>query len=95
LRATPPDLERLGEVGLARVTADFDGSVQSTARHAEGTAVGFNKKKKGSRSYYPLFGTTANSALSFSYRPMAGLSGIIRWEYIRDCSIYLRYTSDI
>jgi hypothetical protein len=26
---------------------DFDGSVQSTGRFAEGTAVGFNKKKKG------------------------------------------------
>jgi hypothetical protein len=25
---------------------DFDGSVQSTKGHAEGTAVGFNKKKK-------------------------------------------------
>ncbi|MBG90122.1 MAG: hypothetical protein CMO80_24935 [Verrucomicrobiales bacterium] len=25
----------------------------STARHAEGTAIGFNKRKKGQRSYYP------------------------------------------
>jgi hypothetical protein len=32
---------------------DFDGSVQSTRRHAEGTAVGYNKKK-GTHSYYPL-----------------------------------------
>lgn len=37
-----------------RVTLDFDGSVLSTQRRAEGTAVGFNKKKKGARSYYPL-----------------------------------------
>jgi hypothetical protein len=36
---------------LPRVTLDFDGSVQSTTRWAEGTAVGFNKKKKGARSY--------------------------------------------
>ena len=34
---------------------DFDGSVISTGRWAEGIAVGFNRSKKGSRSYYPLF----------------------------------------
>ncbi len=64
-------LERLGELGLARVTVDFDGSVQSTGRHAEGTAVGFNKKKKGARSYYPLFGTIAQTgqALDVHHRP--------------------------
>ena len=64
-------LERLGELGLARVTVDFDGSVQNTGRHAEGTAVGFNKKKKGSRSYYPLFGTIAQTgqALDVHHRP--------------------------
>ena len=54
-------LERLGEEKLARVTLDFDGSVQSTGRRAEGTAVGFNKKKKGERSYYPLFCTVAQT----------------------------------
>ena len=64
-------LKRLGELGLARVTMDFDGSVQSTGRHAEGTAVGFNKKKKRSRSYYPLFGTIAQTgqALDVHHRP--------------------------
>ena len=64
-------LDRLGELGLARVTVDFDGSVQSTGRHAEGTAVGFNKKKKGARSYYPLFGTIAQTAqvLDVHHRP--------------------------
>ena len=46
-------IERLVAEGLASVTLDFDGSVLSTGRHAEGTAVGFNKKKKGARSYYP------------------------------------------
>ena len=55
-------LERLGVLGLSRVTMDFEGSVQSTTRHAEGAAVGFNKKKKGARSYYPLFATIAQSA---------------------------------
>jgi len=50
-------LDRLRSLALPRITLDFDGSVQSTSRHAEGTAVGFNKKKKGARSYYPLFCT--------------------------------------
>ena len=43
----------LRSLSPTRLTLDFDGSVQSTKRHAEGTAVGFNKKKKGARSYYP------------------------------------------
>lgn len=46
-------------LGLARVTLDFDGSVQSTRRFAEATAVGYNKREKGARSYYPLFCTIA------------------------------------
>ena len=54
-------MERLAVEGLSRVTVDFDGSVLSTGRHAEGTAVGFNKKKKGARSYYPLFCTIAQT----------------------------------
>ncbi len=32
---------------ISRLTMDFDGSVTSTGRFAEGTAVGFNKQKKG------------------------------------------------
>ena len=55
-------LERLTVLGLPRITLDFDGSVCSTKRHAEGTAVGFNKKKKGLRSYYPLFCTVAQTS---------------------------------
>jgi hypothetical protein len=64
-------LERVMSLALARITLDFDGSVQSTRRHAEGTAVGFNKKKKGARSYYPLFGTVAQTGqvLDFLHRP--------------------------
>ena len=50
-------LQRLRELNLRRVTLDFDGSVTTTNGHAEGTAVGFNPKKKGQRSYYPLFVT--------------------------------------
>lgn len=54
-------LDRLLVLDPARVTLDFDGSVQSTKRHAEGTAVGYNKIKKGARSYYPLFCTVSQS----------------------------------
>ena len=42
-------LQRLGNLSLARITLDFDGSVLATGRFAEGTAVGFNRKKKGQR----------------------------------------------
>ena len=54
-------LNRLIELSLPRVTLDFDGSVIGTGRFAEGTAVGFNKSKKGQRSYYPLFCTVAQT----------------------------------
>lgn len=62
--------DRLTTLGLARITLDFDGSVQSTRRHAEGTAVGYNKKRKGARSYYPLFCTIAQTGqvLDFLHR---------------------------
>ena len=62
--------ERLVRLGLPRITLDFDGSVLSTRRHAEGTAVGFNKKRKGARSYYPLFCTVAQTGqvLDFLHR---------------------------
>lgn len=63
--------ERLATLGLTRLTLDFDGSVQSTRRHAQGTAVGYNKKRKGARSYYPLFCTVAQTAqvLDLLHRP--------------------------
>lgn len=64
-------LERLRALALRRLTLDFDGSVLSTTRHAEGSAVGFNKKKKGARSYYPLFCTIAQTGqvLDLLFRP--------------------------
>jgi hypothetical protein len=55
-------LDRLAAEKLSRITLDFDGSVISTGRYAEGTAVGYNKQKKGKRSYYPLFCTIAQTA---------------------------------
>jgi hypothetical protein len=64
-------IEALRRESLPRLTLDFDGSVQSTRGHAEGTAVGFNKTKKGARSYYPLFCTVAQTGqfLDFYHRP--------------------------
>ena len=64
-------IEGLLREQLPRLTLDFDGSVQSTKGHAEGTAVGFNKAKKGARSYYPLFCTVAQTGQFFDvhHRP--------------------------
>jgi len=64
-------IEGLQREQLPRLTLDFDGSVQSTKGHAEGTAVGFNKSKKGARSYYPLFCTVAQTGQFFDiyHRP--------------------------
>ena len=64
-------IEGLRREALPRLTLDFDGSVLSTKGHAEGTAVGFNKQKKGSRSYYPLFCTLAQTSQFFDlhHRP--------------------------
>ncbi len=54
-------LGRLIDERLGRVTLDFDGSVLTSRRHAEGTAVGFNRARKGERSYYPLLCTVAQT----------------------------------
>ncbi len=61
-------LDRLSELDSPGITLDFDrpalrGSVIGTKRKAEGTAVGFNKSKKGQRSYYPLYCTVAQTGL--------------------------------
>lgn len=65
-------IERLKKIALYRLTLDFDGSVSWTqGRGVEGTAVGFNRKKKGARSYYPLFCTIAQTGQVFDvyHRP--------------------------
>jgi len=64
-------IEGLQREQLPRLTLDFDGSVQSTRGHAQGTAVGFNKAHKGARSYYPLFCTVAQTGqfLDLHHRP--------------------------
>ena len=64
-------LQRLQALSPTRLTLDFDGSVLGTTRMAEGTAVGYNRKKKGQRSYYPLFCTVAQTGqvLDVWHRP--------------------------
>lgn len=65
------NLDRFEKENLKRITVDFDGSVLSTGRAAEGAAVGYNKKKKGQRSYYPLYCTIAQTGQVFDvhHRP--------------------------
>jgi hypothetical protein len=65
-------IERLKKIAIYRLTLDFDGSVLATlSRTTEGTAVGYNKKKRGARSYYPLFCTLAQTGQVFDvyHRP--------------------------
>jgi len=64
-------LDRLAALRLNRVTLDFDGSVLSTSRRAEGSAVGYNPKRKGARSYYPLFAVVSQLGMFFDllHRP--------------------------
>jgi hypothetical protein len=85
-------IEGLKRTRFVRVTLDFDGSVLSTKAHAEGTAVGFNKKKKGARSYYPLFCTVAQTGQFFDllYRPgnVHDSNGAV--EFMKKCFEKLR-----
>lgn len=85
-------LTRLQFLRLVRVTLDFDGSVLSTGRMAEGTAVGFNKKKKGQRSYYPLFCTIAQTGQVFDVLPRSGnvhdSNGAL--EFMMECIRHIR-----
>jgi hypothetical protein len=65
LRATVGN--RLKQIAPTRITVDFDGSVNGTNRKAQGTAVGYNKNKKGQRSYYPLYCTIAQTGQVFDF----------------------------
>jgi hypothetical protein len=82
-------LDRLVAEKLKRITMDFDGSVCSTRRYAEGTAVGFNRKRKGERSYYPLLCTVAQTSQIFDALPRSGnvhdSNGSL--EFIRACVV--------
>ncbi len=48
-------LERLSEIAPARLTVDFDGSVQSTGKFAEGSAVVFMRVTKLFDGLTPIF----------------------------------------
>ena len=80
-------LERMEAEALPRVTADFDGSALTTSRKAEGTAVGFNKKRKGARSYYPLFCVVAQLGMFFDmlHRPGNVHDSRGAKAFIREC----------
>lgn len=65
-------LEGLRREQLSRITLDFDGSVLGTCRYAQGVATGFNRKKKGQRSYYPLYCTVAQTAQVLAVKHRSG-----------------------
>lgn len=94
LRALNRDLvlQRLEHQNWRTLTLDFDGSVLSTTRHAEGTAVGFNKQKKGARSYYPLFCHIAQTGQVFDVFPRSGnvhdSNGA--GQFVHDCITHVR-----
>jgi len=85
-------VSRLQKEGLRRLTVDFDGSVLSTKRHAEGSAVGFNKQKKGARSYYPLYCMMAQTGQVFDVLHRSGnvhdSNGAL--DFVRGCVDRLR-----
>jgi hypothetical protein len=80
-------MARVQREGWRRITVDFDGSVLSTRKHAEGSAVGFNKQKKGARSYYPLYCTIAQTGQVFDVLHRSGnvhdSNGAV--EFVRQC----------
>lgn len=85
-------IERVKVNSPRRVTVDFDGSVISTkSRRTEGTAVGYNKKK-GQRSYYPLFATVAQTGQVFDVLHRSGnvhdSNGAL--EFVKSCFANLR-----
>ena len=63
--------DRLTLMKPSHITLDFDGTVQSTTAQVEGSAIGYNRIKKGARSYYPLFCTIAQTSqfLDMLHRP--------------------------
>lgn len=80
-------LDGLAEHRIGRFTLDFDGSVLSTRRRAQGSAVGFNRKRKGERSYYPLLCTVAQSGqvFDFLHRPGNVHDSQGAEAFMRDC----------
>ena len=67
-------MERLVVERFPRVTLDYDGSVLSTGRHAEGTAVGFNKKKRARAATTPSFALSPRPTRSSMFTIAPGMS---------------------
>ncbi len=85
-------VEGLVREQFPRLTLDFDGSVLSTKGHAQGTAVGFNKARKGARSYYPLFCTIAQTGQFFDmhHRPGNVHDSNGAPEFMQKCFEYIQ-----
>jgi hypothetical protein len=85
-------LQRLVALHLRRVTLDFDGTVLGTSRWAEGAAIGYNPKRKGQRSYFPLFCMVAQTGqvLDILHRPgnVNDAHGAV--DFIRSCVQHVR-----
>jgi len=84
--------DRLAALQLPRITLDFDGTVVATSGHAEGTAIGYNRKHKGARSYYPLLCTVAQTgqALDFHHRPGNVHDSNGADDYIKSCFLQVK-----
>ena len=80
-------LDRIGTENFSRITLDFDGVVCATKRHAEGSAVGYNKQFKGRRSYYPLFCTLSQTGQFFDlhHRPGNVHDSNGAEEFVKSC----------
>lgn len=85
-------LDRLAQLSLRRVTLDLDGSVVHTNRWAEGTAVGFNPRHKGQRSYFPLFCTVAQTGqvLDVLHRPGNAHDTHGAHDFLKACILQVR-----
>lgn len=76
-----------------RLTIDFDGSVQSTrGRRIEGTAIGYNKIRRGAHSYYPLIATVAQTSQAFDvlHRPGNCHDSRSALEFVKSCTENIR-----
>lgn len=65
-------IEGVRRAAFDRITLDFDGSVLSTQKHAQETAVGYNRRRKGARSYFPLFCTVSQTGQFFDFHHRPG-----------------------
>ena len=88
-------LERIALLALPRIALDFDGSPQSTKRRAEGTAVGFNKKRGSTQLLPPVLHLCSDPAKSILFCIVRGMYMILTapnslfWtactKYVTDC----------